>query len=227
MNENEFNQEAKSFINSIFVSQVEQRQENEMKAHMAPIDLAAGGTHNLERFINFLVPDAHRVSYEMRLQDSVEDGDSLTLSDVKQINHVFLNVEQIVFKMVTDYYGDDQLPGVANDIVHTTMLFQSLILNIIGSRDKMANAFHDVSHAAGSKRIMNYYRTKHLTLHAEKITVNYIVQDLVQTYINCATGNGLRTDMVSMSQFTYQLGLLAENVSEVLTVLNDQINESD
>lgn len=227
MNDNEFNQEAKSFINSIFVSQVEQRQETEMKAHMAPIDLAVGGTHNLERFITFLIPHAHRVSYEMRLQDSVEDGDSLNLLDVKQINHVFLNTEQIVFKMVTDYYGDDQLPGIANDIIQTTMLFQSLALNIIGNRDKMANAFHDVSHAPGSKRIMNYYRTKYLTLHAEKITINYIVQDLVQTYIHCATGNGLRTDMVSMSQFTYQLGLLAENVSEVLTVLNDQINESD
>lgn len=226
MNEKELSQDAKSFVNDIFTNEIKQKQHNKEKEHLAPIDLSAGGQHNFERFIHFPIPPEHQTSYLLRFRESALLAHNIIIEDVKSILHVLMNMEQITFKMTSDYYDDDQLNVVANQLAEITMMYESLIVSIIDNRDKMANAFHDISHAAGSKRIMNHFRTKHATLHAERITINYIVQDLAQTYIHCIT-DSLRTDMVSMSQFTYQIGLLAENVSEVLSVLNDKINQSD
>lgn len=228
MREDKSTQEARNFINDVFIEAVRRKHGKREKSFMAPIDLTSGGTNNLDRFTDFIPPNEHETSYSMRTEDAINEVGALFAGQVQELCNVYYNLETHALKMIRDYYDQNQMNIVQNAIVEHTMMAQYLMISVIDDTSKMSNAFHDISHTPGSNRILNYLTSKHgYTIRAEQLTIHFLVQDLAQTYINCITEHGLRTDMVTMSQFTYQLGLLAENVAEVLVVLNDTYNSSD
>jgi len=218
----------KVFIDSVFANEAKQKEVIKHSQAQMSIDLAANPKVNFLRFVEFPVPKSQETSYRFRLSEAAEQSTTLTPAQIKGIVNVLLNTEQLLFKLVSDYYGQQQLDAVSHHLIETTLSYEQVIVKIMDDSFEMTKAFRDVSHSAGVNLITNQLNhTYGQTVPSEVLTIHYILQDMMQFYIDQITDSSLRTDMISFSQFSYQLALLAKNASEVLCVLYRKFKRSD
>lgn len=70
MNEKDLSQDAKSFVNNVFIDELREKYRNEGKGHTESIDFAAGGKLNMERFTEVWIPDGLNEDYQSKLHDA-------------------------------------------------------------------------------------------------------------------------------------------------------------
>lgn len=226
------NEDPKSFVDNVFAREEKRKEEKVKKQANLPIDLAAGGIFNMDRLTEYYVSANNEPSYKRRVQQSLHGTHNMSYEEAALVNNVFLNMERILFDLVGRYYDDNQLKLfssemslVSDEIKDATRMYQISVFEMIDNKDMKWEVFDQMVFLPGWRQNAATLKLKSEDgrVALEKSILTYMISDLTQVYLNCLT-DALRTDLKLFSQFVYQLSLLSENVSEVLTVLYNEIN---
>ena len=219
MKKNEVSSKAKAFVESLFSKQEEKRDSN------IEIQLELGGQHNFNLFTVYDFKRKRPATYLKELNELSEGRIYLDSQQITTLHNVFVNTEDIIRELFVAYYGCDYF---SQDIVETTNLFEDIVISLFDGRISFSYLIGEIEKTSKTHDNNKKFVSKKYNQETQKVEflLHILSQNSAQSYLEVAIMN-LYNDMYTTSQFVHQLGLLAENVAEVLIILHKKFNMSD
>lgn len=224
------NKNAKSLIDAAFSQEAARLEETQQRKSKPQIDLKLGAAHNFPLLTQYQVAERYQMRYIKRLTHLSQGVSTLQPEHIAPILNAFCNTEKLLHQMIARYYDKKQLQLfsgqfllITDELSEISSMYQEQVVNIFDRKADKWDIFDEMAFLPGWQQQHAALRLRSSEPHVpiEQAILAYAVSDYLQTVFNCLT-EALRTEIRLLAQFTQELSLLSDILTDVFTRLYQQ-----